>query len=152
MTIRRLMINKERSSELKMLSKLLIVLIALGGLIPPLALADSPAGQWSMNYYSEVGYGLGTHGICIQSGQTLNKGIWYSDTATGWSGNWYRRGNDIHLQGNYSGGAGNSAFELTLINFKLLTGYWQDWKDDNSINNFSRVEFIFQKASCNPRR
>jgi hypothetical protein len=129
-----------------------MVCITIGGLIPSLALADFPAGQWAMNSYSENGYGPGIHGICIQSGQTQNKGTWYSDTATGWSGNWFRKGNNIHLHGNYRGGDGNSAFELTLINYKLLTGYWQDWTDNNVDSNFSRVQFIFQNASCNPSR
>jgi hypothetical protein len=148
MTIRRLITNKERSSELKMLSKLLIVLIAMGGLIPSLALADFPAGQWTMTSYSEVNVGPKTDGICIQDG-----GTWYSDTFSGWSGKWFRKGNDIHLHGNYSTGDGNTAFELTLINFRLLTGYLQEWRDRNPLDyNFARVQFIFQKASCNPSR
>ena len=131
-----------------MLSKLLIVLIATAGLIPSLALADFPAGQWTMTSHSEVGYGSGPpHGICIQDG-----GTWYSDTYRGWSGKWYRRANDIHLQGNYASGAGNTAFELNLITSSLLTGYWQDWRDNNSRNNFLRVKFTFQKATCNPQK
>jgi len=137
---------------LKIFGKLLTVCILTGGLIPSVALAVFPAGQWTMMSYSEVGLGPATHGICFQIGETQNKGTWYSDTATGWSGKWFRRGNDIHLQGNYTGGAGNSAFELTYINYKLLTGYWQDWKDDNLFNNYSRVQFTFQKESCNPSR
>jgi len=119
----------------------------MGGLTPTLALADFPAGQWTMSYYSEVGMGNGTHGICIQAG-----GTWYSDTYRGWSGKWFRKGNDIHLQGNYAEGAGNTAFDLTLTSSRLLTGYWQDWRDDNSHNYYSRVKFDFQKAACNPSK
>jgi|WetSurSiteA1Bulk_404760.scaffolds.fasta_scaffold72219_2 hypothetical protein len=124
----------------------------MGGLIPTLSFAGFPAGQWTVNYYSEVGDGPGTYGICIQNGETQNKGTWYSDTYRDWSGRWFRKGNDIHLQGNYAEGAGNTAFELTLINVTPLTGYWQDWRDNNSDNNFSRVQFTFQKALCNPSR
>jgi hypothetical protein len=119
----------------------------MGGLIPTLSFADFPAGQWTLTFYSEVGLGNGTQGICIQDG-----GTWYSDTFSGWSGKWYRRANDIHLQGNYASGAGNTAFELNLITSSLLTGYWQDWRDNNSLNNFLRVKFTFQKATCNPQK
>jgi hypothetical protein len=119
--------------------------MAIAGLIPTVVLADFPAGQWTMSYYSEAGYGTGTQGICIQDG-----GTWSSDTMTAWSGKWHRRANNIYLQGNYAGGKGNTAFALTFIDSRLLTGYWLDWTDDNLINNYSRVKFVFKKELCNP--
>jgi hypothetical protein len=141
--------NAEGSRKLKRFAKLLIVIIGMCGLIPTLTFAGFPAGQWTMTSYSEVGLESWTHGICIQEG-----GTWYSDTYRGWSGKWHRRVNDIHLQGNYSNGAGNTAFELNVINGSLLTGYLQHWRDDNLVllNDFSRVKLIYQKSLCNPSK
>jgi hypothetical protein len=144
--------NYRERRELKVIFAWLLVTVAIGGLFPSLGLADFPAGQWTVSSYSEVGYGAGTDGICFQNGETPTKGTWYSDTFPGRAGKWFRKGNAIHLQGNYSGGAGNVSFELTLITYKLLTGYTQEWKDNNIDNNFSRVQFVFQKTTCNPSR
>lgn len=130
---------------MKKIGKLFIGCILIIGLMSTAAFAAFPEGQWTATFYSEVFGGSGTQGICIQAG-----GTWYSDTFAGWSGYWYRKGNDIHLHGNYAAGAGNDAWELTRISNNLLTGYWQEWSDDGLFNNYLTTRFNFASATCNP--
>ncbi|HRC84678.1 MAG TPA: hypothetical protein PK413_03615 [Thermoanaerobaculia bacterium] len=116
----------------------------LGLALPSASAAAFPEGQWTASYYSELGLGSGSQGICIQPG-----GTWYSDTFPAWSGTWFRRGNDVHLRGNYAGGNGNDAFELTRIHNRLQTGYWQEWHDDGGFQNFLTTSFTMTSTACN---
>jgi hypothetical protein len=129
---------------MKLLSKLFAACIVVCGSMPAVTWAAFPEGQWTATFNSEVGKGTGvTQGICIQAGRT-----WFSTTFANWSGKWYLKGNDLHLQGNYAAGAGNDAFELTRITSGLVTGYFQEWRDDNSFNNWGTMSLTFVSATC----
>ena len=135
---------------MKNIKSVLLSLFIVSSLIPTLTFATGsfPAGQYTVAFYNEFGAGTGTQGICLEgSGST---GTWYSDTFSAWSGKWFRKGNDIHLHGNYADGQGNDAFELTRISSQLLTGYWQEWRDDGSHDAYVTAKFGFKKAKCNP--
>jgi len=89
--------------------------------------------------------GNGSQGICI-----VDDGTWYGTTFSGWSGKWFRKSNDIHLQGNSNSGAASDALELTRISPILLTGYWQNWINSGSSNNWLTVRVNFVGATCDP--
>lgn len=125
--------------------KILKALVFMFGLVPVLAAAAWPAGQYTVSFYGDSSPGNGSQGICIVSG-----GTWYGTTFSSWSGVWFSRGNDLHMHGNYSAGTGNDAFELTKISNGLSTGYWQEWRDDGSFNNYVTAKFQFTSATCNP--
>lgn len=125
-----------------------IFVIVFSSLIPSFAFAAFPAGQYTMTFYGDYFSGSGTQGICLQGSGA--SGTWYSDTYPDWSGEWFRKGNDIHLNGNYAGGIGNDAFELTRISNGLFAGYWQEWRDDRSYVSYLTNKFVFQKSACNP--
>ena len=127
---------------MKKLSKLLMAFVINIGLMSTLAFAF-PDGLWTATYYSEVSGGSGTQGICI-----VADGTWYSTTFPAWSGKWYRKGNDVHIHGNYAAGAGNDAWELTRISNSLITGYWQEWSDDGTFDNYLTVRFNKDSATC----
>ncbi|MDP2902099.1 MAG: hypothetical protein Q8N96_03200, partial [Methylovulum sp.] len=89
-----------------------------------------------------------TIGICVKA-----DGTWYLSTpveSTG-SGHWSMNGNDIHLHGNLHLDLGlNESVELTKINQKLLTGYWQEWVDDGSFNLYTTTKWAFASTTCLP--
>jgi hypothetical protein len=130
--------------------KILRHALLLAVFVPEIANAAFPAGQWKAIFYSETVGGTGTEGICIVEVVPGVSGTWYSTIFPAWSGNWFRRGNDIHLHGNFSDGVFSSAWELTRINTRLLTGYSQEWKNDGSFNNYFTTRFDLLKLTCDP--
>ncbi len=124
--------------------KTLKILVFITGLIPVLASAAFPAGQYTATFISESSpFGIATQGICIEDG-----GTWYSTTFSSWSGKWFLKGNDLHLHGNYDSGLGNDAFELTKVLPNNFSGYWQEWRDDGTYDNYLTVQFRKTGAVC----
>jgi hypothetical protein len=119
--------------------KFLAVLVTI---MPVLAFATT--GQYKVTFQSENqgGY-ISTQDICI-----VKDGTWYGTSFPNWSGKWFKNGNDVHLHGNYAFGYGNDAFELTKILPNLLTGYWQEWTDDGSYDNYLTVKFEKTSNYC----
>jgi hypothetical protein len=73
----------------------------------------------------------------------LKNGTWYSASYPGWSGKWFKIGKNLRMHGNFEFNLvnGNDSIELTKILPKLLTGYWQEWMDDGSYENYITVKF-----------
>lgn len=92
-----------------------------------------PTGQWQMKAYNdETGNSFQVmHGMCI-----VGDGTWYSTTFPNWGGHWFKKGNDLHLHGNYDNGLGNDAFELTKIAGWHMDGYWQEFRDNITTSDF----------------
>jgi len=127
---------------MKGFSKLHVACTLLCCCLPAVALAF-PEGQWTVTFYSETGSGRSTQGVCING-----DGTWVGTTFAGWSGQWYRNGNDLRLHGNYASGSGNDAFELTRITKKLLTGYFQEWSPGASYDNWGTMKHQFEGKTC----
>ena len=125
----------------KMMVAVAVVLFCLGVAAP--VSAGWPLGQWELkNYDDQTGNTLNTtNGICIVAG-----GTWYSTIFPSWSGNWFMKGNDLHLNGNYSTD-GNDAFELTKIGKWHMDGYWQEWHDGNPVG-FYTVKWAKKSNTC----
>jgi hypothetical protein len=120
------------------------ILAAAGLLLSANAFAAFPEGQWTAYYYSENGNGVGaSQGLCLAPG-----GTWYGTTFSGWGGVWNRKSNDIHVRGNYSSGAGNDGWEMSRVTNSLLTGYFQEWRDDLSFNNQGTMRMVYKSAVC----
>lgn len=130
------------------MKRLAIAALALLAL-PAIATAKPPfpQGQWEMRFFMEkpTAGATGTQGICFNA-----DGTWYSPTFPAWDGFWYMKGNDVHMQGNYASGAGNDAIELTRISGTLITGYWQEWRDDYSTLAYLTARFFYTKDVCDP--
>jgi len=129
--------------------KLLEAVLLLTVLVPATASAAFPEGQWKVdNYKDNTGAHYSTVGICIKP-----DGTWYLSTpieSTG-SGHWFIKGNDIHLHGNlHPDSELNESVELTKVNQKLLTGYWQEWVDDGSFNEYFTTKWTFSSKTCLP--
>lgn len=125
------------------MKKMMKILALVAGLVPTFAFAAWPAGQYTVAFYGDKTSGSGTQGICI-----VSDGTWYGTTFSGWSGKWFLKGNELHMHGNYAAGAGNDAFELNRIANALATGYWQEWRDDSSYDNYVTVKFSKTSDTC----
>jgi hypothetical protein len=127
------------------MKRIIMISLLLG--LATTAEAAFPEGQWAVDTYKDSNGTLySTVGICIKAG-----GTWYLTTpveSTG-SGHWYIKGNDVHLHGNLHANAElNESIELTKVNSKLLTGFWQEWLDDGSFNLYNTTKWTFTSATC----
>lgn len=128
---------------MKFLPTFALVIAAIG----TSANAATPVGQWDVTTYNEKNGSLYSNvGICIKSDNT-----WYlvaPSNSTG-HGSWLMRGNNIHLHGNlHENNELNEAIELSIINPKLLTGAWQEWMDDMSLNLYFTTKWVYKKNIC----
>ena len=133
--------------------KILKYLILFCSLSPIAAIAAFPAGQWTTRFYSDTNSGFTSlgGGVCIKA-----DGTWYADTTNTppfTLGFWVMKGNDLHLHRGPEGTAATQTAELTRTGPNLLTGYWQQWYDDErdvGINNqhYLQVSLSFKSATC----
>lgn len=122
--------------------KTLKALVLLTVIMP--VLASATTGQYKVTFQSEnLGNYIGTQDICI-----VSNGTWYGTSFPDWFGKWYKKGNDLHMHGNYFFGLGNDAFELTKVLPNEMAGYWQEWHDDGSWDNYLTVKFEKTSDTC----
>ncbi|WP_146054709.1 hypothetical protein [Methylovulum psychrotolerans] len=119
-------------------------ILLLASLLPTIANAAFPSGQWTASsYILSTGAAYSTVGICIKP-----DGSWYG-TSVPSSGHWVTKGDNIYLNGNLSTGYNESGV-LIRINSSLLTGHWQEWLDDGSANIYLTEKWSSKSASCLP--
>lgn len=122
--------------------KQLKIALLICTLIPSIANAAFPAGQWTNEFYSEIDGKYYKHYFCIKQDST-----WFG-TSYGGNGHWFMKGNDIHLNGKHTQINMKEAYELTKVNSKLLTGYVQQWLDDGSYSDYYTTKWTFTSATC----
>jgi hypothetical protein len=132
--------------SMKLLTKTLIV-FTLG-----IGLANASAfkpGKWVITGYSEIpGYaGSVEHSICVKAMVWGKSGTFYGISFP-LSGNWFQKGNDIHINSLYFDGQFASTLELTRIDNGLLTGYWQDF--GGSYTNYLTAKLVYKSPKCDP--
>lgn len=126
--------------------KLLKYSFFLSVLMPMVTNAAFPVGQWTVNQYVlNTGAAYSTVGICIQASGSSN-GSWYMTNPIRGSGYWMIRGDNIYLHGNL--GILNESSELLRINSSLLTGHWQEWLNDGSVNKYFTSKWTFSSGTC----
>ena len=115
-----------------------------------LAVASLPVGLQGngmvTSYDDQAGNSkLATQGICI-----VGDGTWYSTTFGPWGGDWFKKGNDLHMNGNYASGDGNDIFEFDKVAGWHMDGYWQEWRDSVGDVGWATAKWEKKSNKCDP--
>ena len=106
-----------------------------------------PTGQWTVTSYNDQTGNTkqATQGICI-----VGDGTWYGTTYADWGGDWFKKGNDLHMNGNFWDGAGNDIFEFDKVAGWHMDGYWQEWTDDFTTEFWFTAKWQKKSNTCAP--
>lgn len=104
---------------------------------------DLKAGQWKAQFFDASGKMMFDAGVCIQK-----EGTWFMTTQSYTAGHWLLVGNNIRLHG--SNVNSNGAGELVRATPQFMSGPWQSWTDDDTINMNLVSKWMFTKVLCDP--
>ncbi len=104
------------------------------------------AAQYNVNFYLDDQnlVAAGSFIMCLSG--TGQKGTWYAVSTTGFSGDWFRKGDILLLQGDGASGATHEAAHLVSINGGLMGGNWLEWS--STFSSWYQVKAQWSKAVC----
>jgi hypothetical protein len=89
--------------------KAIFVSVSAVVLLASMAFAAQPNGEWRVFWYNAENWGgAGIHQLCF-----VDDGTWYSTTASGRSGHWFRKGDRVMMSGNHGGWNMATVLEMT---------------------------------------
>jgi hypothetical protein len=147
---------KAHRSFVAALAAVCAIVTALGSTRAALAQApNNPVGQWSISFFVDNNASMpqsATQTLCF-----LANGTWYSPSFAGWHGRWFQKGNNsagngdiLSIIGNYSNNAGNDSAALEFVSVNLMTGAWNEWRDNFTFVNWTRAS-VNRTGKCGPQ-